>query len=673
MKERSKPFLSHLTRHYFVLATLLCTVTLTPVIAKEGNCSNRIASVPQSIGATNAFGGSSICSKWLGRVHSDQLNSAVTAVFNQRGNKLEGCLVCESDGEISKHYIRGYYDAANDDFIFQDIGIDMDSANPKCYPAPVEKYQLRLTDGGRKLVGHCKQAANQTLWINLAKQPGTQLKEQDLQIDKAQTFEESSESIATNLRHDSSHSQYSYDAISNLSEDNEINNDSHSMQSSSVKNNERSHLERGHQTFLIGQQAMKLVHLGKYREAQLLYQKACMLDPNLNSASIHCDLAYTFQMQGDADSAIAEYKKALSFDPHYELALFNLGTCYMNAGRNSEAKTHLIKLVTLYPESSKRAEAEQLLSLFPQGPREHTNIMTSPTLPLESRNRQPRDPQKLVSTHNTIPKPAPDFRSRNNRGYSQFNLSTETSDFQNEKLVHYPHLNIDDYQVSAQESHVSPISYMPTESYIQSSEFLNKSTKFMGGQDYFSKAIEQGMWRWHKESLPIKVYIEPGVAVRGYRDVFRSALITSFDDWVAILNYRLQWSLVPNRDEADIVCRWISDKSDFQLRQFNEQGETYHFAYPSGDNEAWIKSATITICTLNIFGMMPLSNAEVLKVCKHEVGHALGIRGHSQNPKDVMFGTCRTIELTSRDAATINRLYADYPSLIRRRQMAYVE
>jgi len=49
-------------------------------------------------------------------------------------------------------------------------------------------------------------------------------------------------------------------------------------------------------------------------------------------------------------------------------------------------------------------------------------------------------------------------------------------------------------------------------------------------------------------------------------------------------------------------------------------------------------------------------------ICLHEVGHTLGLNGHSANPKDVMFYSMNSdnpiTALSARDKSTMARLYA---------------
>lgn len=187
--------------------------------------------------------------------------------------------------------------------------------------------------------------------------------------------------------------------------------------------------------------------------------------------------------------------------------------------------------------------------------------------------------------------------------------------------------------------------------------------------DYFDKATERMTERWSEKAMPIRVYIAPGSGVSGYRGSYRQIFINCFDEWMRALNQRLSWKLVQQEDDADIVCSWTDTTRDFQLGLTGEQGETKAMTMPDPDHSGQMKivSATIKICTI-MRGAGPLSDASAHSDILHEVGHALGILGHSPNFSDVMAAVYvgnipnLTKALTLRDIATINRLYADYPS-----------
>jgi predicted Zn-dependent protease len=60
-----------------------------------------------------------------------------------------------------------------------------------------------------------------------------------------------------------------------------------------------------------------------------------------------------------------------------------------------------------------------------------------------------------------------------------------------------------------------------------------------------------------------------------------------------------------------------------------------------------------------------MDEIEIMRTCLHEVGHALGIDGHSADVNDVMYfseSAKHMGTLTRRDMVTIIRLYGRYPA-----------
>jgi predicted Zn-dependent protease len=58
----------------------------------------------------------------------------------------------------------------------------------------------------------------------------------------------------------------------------------------------------------------------------------------------------------------------------------------------------------------------------------------------------------------------------------------------------------------------------------------------------------------------------------------------------------------------------------------------------------------------------PVSEARLRRVAMHEFGHALGIWGHSPNPKDIMSLDDRTTEVSTADVNTLLIAYANEPA-----------
>src|SRR5262249_27214454 len=90
--------------------------------------------------------------------------------------------------------------------------------------------------------------------------------------------------------------------------------------------------------------------------------------------------------------------------------------------------------------------------------------------------------------------------------------------------------------------------------------------------DYMDSVAPKGVYCWPLKRTPIRLCIEPGAAVDGYRDSFRQIAFRSLREWIEAANHHLTWRLVQDPKEADITISWTSSKADFP--HGTEQGIT---------------------------------------------------------------------------------------------------
>jgi len=165
-----------------------------------------------------------------------------------------------------------------------------------------------------------------------------------------------------------------------------------------------------------------------------------------------------------------------------------------------------------------------------------------------------------------------------------------------------------------------------------------------------------GMIGWSQKRMPLRIFIEDGSGIFGYQDSYRNIVQKSLWQWVQASDRRLRWKMVYTRGDADIVFHWTSDKSDFPHGAEQGIAKLTTLAH-------CIQHADIKLCTVflesNETKALPASEME--QTCLHEIGHALGLAGHSSNNSDVMFFCVRpypVTKLTERDKNAIARLYS---------------
>ncbi len=182
-----------------------------------------------------------------------------------------------------------------------------------------------------------------------------------------------------------------------------------------------------------------------------------------------------------------------------------------------------------------------------------------------------------------------------------------------------------------------------------------------GASDYLDECSQEGIYHWPAERLPIRVFMEDGRGVGGYRANYPQILSNGFDAWVRATNGKLGWLRVNNKTQADIVVSWTT--STPELEGGTEAGRTKTFTkFDTDTNEGLIYKATMALATR--LPERELSDEEVTKTFMHEAGHAFGIAGHSSHRDDIMCAKVNRGQqpvLSVRDQATIVRLYGKYP------------
>jgi tetratricopeptide (TPR) repeat protein len=101
--------------------------------------------------------------------------------------------------------------------------------------------------------------------------------------------------------------------------------------------------------------------LERYEEAERWYKTALKINPK--DPTVRMDLGLTFHLRQprDLDKAIAEYRKALDYDPRHEKTLQNLTAALIDKGDKTAAQESLEQLEKINPAHETIAKFRDLL------------------------------------------------------------------------------------------------------------------------------------------------------------------------------------------------------------------------------------------------------------------------------------------------------------------------
>jgi len=186
--------------------------------------------------------------------------------------------------------------------------------------------------------------------------------------------------------------------------------------------------------------------------------------------------------------------------------------------------------------------------------------------------------------------------------------------------------------------------------------------------DYIADLFPQWIDYWPASRMPIRIFIQSGENIPGYKSDFAEIFKQSCQDWASASKQKINFAFVDNAKDADIRVSWLTDKSLFV--DATEGGDAQILPDQNG-----IKSAAVRLV------IVPLINGSIELQIKamslHEMGHALGLQGHSKNSSDIMAANnnlkwnaqLADISLSQRDCNTIEHLYNDgCPAIKIRRQ-----
>jgi predicted Zn-dependent protease len=168
--------------------------------------------------------------------------------------------------------------------------------------------------------------------------------------------------------------------------------------------------------------------------------------------------------------------------------------------------------------------------------------------------------------------------------------------------------------------------------------------------DYLAAMHGSDFAHW-KDPAHIRVYVQDGKDVDGYRPEFEEALRQAFDDWNESTGGKIGFEFVNDPAQGQITVTWTSDLHAPALQAEAGLATTTY-------DEDGLSKASVQLLTLDPFKDGPIGKNHLYNVCLHEIGHALGLGGHSPHDEDIMSPMLYTQQgLSARDVNTILALY----------------
>jgi predicted Zn-dependent protease len=135
---------------------------------------------------------------------------------------------------------------------------------------------------------------------------------------------------------------------------------------------------------------------------------------------------------------------------------------------------------------------------------------------------------------------------------------------------------------------------------------------------------------------------------------YKNMVANAFNKWSSASGGKINWTMTNSPSGADYTFSWTN--SQREVAAGTEAGLTTTDTVSNGYGETIERAHTSVLTRYN---GRPLSNAAIAETVLHEIGHGLGLEGHSSNPRDIMYYAATSGQggLTARDMNTISKLY----------------
>lgn len=180
----------------------------------------------------------------------------------------------------------------------------------------------------------------------------------------------------------------------------------------------------------------------------------------------------------------------------------------------------------------------------------------------------------------------------------------------------------------------------------QINQYASKQTELIG-DNYLQKVSENGKY-YRFSKMPVNVYIEP--------TVYKASVQNAFKTWQNATYNRAGFNFVNDEKTAQIRV-YFKNVLNQNYAVLEDSEFITGFSKPYYQN-GFIYKSDIFLLQKNPLTGKILPKEEVYTTALHEIGHAIGLRGHSDKSSDVMSSKRSTLRnLSERDKNTVLLLY----------------
>ncbi|MDD3150463.1 MAG: matrixin family metalloprotease [Candidatus Gastranaerophilales bacterium] len=237
----------------------------------------------------------------------------------------------------------------------------------------------------------------------------------------------------------------------------------------------------------------------------------------------------------------------------------------------------------------------------------------------------------------------------------------------------------------------------------KSSNNQQYSSSSLNQNNYVDEIIDQSNGRVIVYGqMPIKIFIDDADC-KIYKKFYKDSLKEAFNEWTKASEGTIEFDFTNNPQKANIVVEWNDNFEDFPWRpelkktDINQEEKKAKYRKANvfikvGSVAAMAAGAligvpvlgsigsigggvaspilqykgmgensyqkTVKICTSQTEGLSDeQAKLSIKQIATHQIGHAIGIIGHSPDPNDIMAENFTAVNLSARDINTIKYIY----------------